>query len=213
MTIFRSIEATASDRFTAVMAPSSFSEFRRPSLSRFSSSVTRHSRASLPHLIVEVCVHCVQQIRSCDFHWHEHVVVALRVCVFFISTGLSEGVIGVAGPFSDIIITRFFANTFCCISVRFLPLFELGTPGVVSVSDGSPCIPASSSGFALGSSFSSSGTSGASRGRARDSAAGGMSTVIEFGFCGVSTTAGRSSSDQLCSASRRTLRAFPTPSF
>ena len=39
-----------------------------------------------------------------------------------------------------------------------------------------------------------------------------MSTVVDFGFCGVSATARRFSSDQLCSASRRTLRACTTPS-
>ena len=39
-----------------------------------------------------------------------------------------------------------------------------------------------------------------------------MSAIVVFGLCGVSTTARRFSSDQLCSASRRTLRAHTTPS-
>ena len=39
-----------------------------------------------------------------------------------------------------------------------------------------------------------------------------MCTVVDFGFCGVSTTSRSFSSDQLCSASRRTLRACTTPS-
>ena len=39
------------------------------------------------------------------------------------------------------------------------------------------------------------------------------SVVVDLGFCGVSTTALRFSSDQLFSASRRTLRAYTTPSF
>ena len=68
------------------------------------------------------------------------------------------------------------------------------------------------SGSALGSSFSSSGTTGASRGGGRGSAAGGMSIVADFGFCGVSRSARRFSSDQLCSTSRRTLRLYTTPS-
>ena len=38
------------------------------------------------------------------------------------------------------------------------------------------------------------------------------SVVINLGFCGVSTTALRFSSDRLFSASRRTLRAYTTPS-
>ena len=65
-----------------------------------------------------------------------------------------------------------------------------------------------SSSSSEGSSFSSSGISGASGGGTRGSAAGGMSTVVDFGFCGVSTTARRFTSDQLCSASRPTLRAY-----
>ena len=38
------------------------------------------------------------------------------------------------------------------------------------------------------------------------------SVVIDLGFCGVSMTALRFSSDQLCSASCRTLHAYTTPS-
>ena len=53
-------------------------------------------------------------------------------------------------------------------------------------------------------------TSGASGGGTSGSAAGGISTVVDFSFCGVSTTVRRFSSDQLCSASRRTLRAYTT---
>ena len=62
----------------------------------------------------------------------------------------------------------------------------------------------------LSSSFSC--TSGAAGGGARGSAAGGMSNVIDFDFCRVSTSDRRSSTDQLCSAIRRTLRAYSTPS-
>ena len=39
-----------------------------------------------------------------------------------------------------------------------------------------------------------------------------MSGAVVFGLCGVSTTARRFSSDQLFSASRRSLRAYTTPS-
>ena len=39
-----------------------------------------------------------------------------------------------------------------------------------------------------------------------------LSVVIDLGFCGVSMTALRLSSDHLFSASRRTLRAYTTPS-
>ena len=42
--------------------------------------------------------------------------------------------------------------------------------------------------------------------------AGGMSIVVDFGFCGVSFSARRFTSDQLCSASRRILRAYTIPS-
>ena len=86
------------------------------------------------------------------------------MCVFFINlrfTGSSEDATGVAGRFGDFIIKRFFANTFCCGSVRFSPLLELGTPGVIVLSSSSSCISSYSSGSALGSSFSSSGSSGA----------------------------------------------------
>ena len=39
-----------------------------------------------------------------------------------------------------------------------------------------------------------------------------MSNVVGFGFCGVSTSARRFSSGQLCSAIRRTIGAYTTPS-
>ena len=39
-----------------------------------------------------------------------------------------------------------------------------------------------------------------------------MSAIVVFGLCSVSTTAQKFSSDQLCSASRRTLRACTSPS-
>ena len=108
--------------------------------------------------------------------------------------------------------TVFFTEVASCVSVRFSPLLELEAPGVIAVSGGSSCTPSSPAGFSVGSSFSSSCTSGTAGGGARGSAAGGMSNVVDFCFCGVSTTARRFSSDQLCSAIRRTLRAYTTPS-
>ena len=63
--------------------------------------------------------------------------------VFFISlrfTGSSEGGIGVIGRFGDFIITRFFVNTFSCVSGRFSPRPELivvVVSGSVSIS---PCM-------------------------------------------------------------------------
>ena len=63
-----------------------------------------------------------------------------------------------------------------------------------------------SSSFASSSWFTCSCTSGAARGSAASS------VVVDLGFCGVSVTDLRFSSDQLCSASRRTLRACTTPS-
>ena len=51
----------------------------------------------------------------------------LSVCLRF--TGSSEGETGVAGRFGDFISTRFFTDTFSCVSVRFSPLLELDTLG------------------------------------------------------------------------------------
>ena len=73
-------------------------------------------------------------------------------------------------------------------------------PVVMIVSGGSPCISSSSVGLSVGSSFSSSCTFGTASGGARGSAAGGMSSVVGFGFCGVSYS--RFSSDELSYASR-----------
>ena len=65
-----------------------------------------------------------------------------------------------------------------------------------------------SSSFSFASSFglSCSCSSGTTLGSAASS------VVIDLGFCGVSATALRFSSDQLFSASRRTLLAYTTPS-
>ena len=63
---------------------------------KFSLSPIRHSRASLPHHSHrEECVHRVQQVQIFDFHWHEH-AVALRVCcpVSLRLTGSSANVAG-----------------------------------------------------------------------------------------------------------------------
>ena len=94
-------------------------------------------------------------------------------------------------------------------SVRFSPLLELDGPGASLVSTGSPCMSSSSSCSPVGSSFASSAVSGGSGGRARGSA-GGISAIVVFGLCGVSTTARRFSCDQLCSASRQTLSSVLT---
>ena len=66
--------------------------------------------------------------------------------------------------------------------------------------------------FSLSSSFFSSFSLSCSctSGTARRSAA--SSVAVDLGFCWVSTTGRRFSSDHLCSASRRTLRAYTTPS-
>ena len=78
---------------------------------------------------------------------------------------------------------------------------------MISSSDLSGVSPFSSS-FSFASSFglSCSCASGTTLG------SDASSVVIAIGFCGVYTTALRFSSDQLFSASRRTLRAYTTPS-
>ena len=115
------------------------------------------------------------------------------------------------GRFGDFVISRHFTNTFSGVSVRFSPRLELD----VAVVSGSGSVSSSmswssSSGlssdssstpslsFASSSWFSCSCTSGAAPGSAASS------VVVDLGFCGVSTTDLRFSSDQLFSASRRT---------
>ena len=72
--------------------------------------------------------------------------------LFFISlrfTGSSGGGTGVTGRFGDFTVSRFFTNTFSCVSVRFSPRLVLDVPGVVVVVSGSgsisPCMSWSSS--------------------------------------------------------------------
>ena len=60
--------------------------------------------------------------------------------LFFISlrfTGSSGGGTGVTGRFGDFTVSRFFTNTFSCVSVRFSPRLVLDVPGVVVVVSGS----------------------------------------------------------------------------
>ena len=110
-------------------------------------------------------------------------------------TGSSGSETGVAGRFGDFVINRFLTGTFSCVSVRFSPLLELDGPGAFLVSTGSPCI----------SSFSSCWLFlrilrrfwWFTRKSEGFSAAGGISGIVVFGLCGVSTTARRFSCDQL----------------
>ena len=97
---------------------------------------------------------------------------------------------------------------FRCVSVRLSPLHQLGASCVSSMSTGLHLAFLRLPPVLLFSPFSSSSVSCGSRGRVRGSAASAISAIVVFGFCGVSTTARRFSSDQLCSTSRRTLRAF-----
>ena len=158
-------------------------------------------------LIVEECGHRVQQIRFFDFHWHEH-VFALRVC-FSVSLRLTGSSANVAVRFSveDFVVTRFFTEVASCISVRFSLLLDLQALGVIVVSDSSPLHFCVFLWFRCGFFLHIFRYFLCCRRRA-----GGMSIVVDFGFCGVSFSTPWFTSDQLCSASRRTLRAYTTPS-
>ena len=105
---------------------------------------------------------------------------------------------------------------FCAFLSLRLELDVAAVPGSGSVfpsiswssSSGLSGVSSLSSSFSFASSFgfSCSCTSGTTLGSVASS------VVIDLGFCGVSTTALRFSSDQLFSASHRTLRAYTTPS-
>ena len=78
------------------------------------------------------------------------------VSVFFVSLRLTSPSANVTVRFSvdDFVVSRFFTEVASCVSVCFSPLLELEAPGVIVVSDGSPCMSSPSNGFSAGSSFS-----------------------------------------------------------
>ena len=115
------------------------------------------------------------------------------------------------GRFGDLAINRLFTNTFSCVSVRFSPRLELDVATVSGSGSVSPpfhdprrlacrVFLRSHHRFSFASSFglSCSCASGTTLG------SDASSVVPDLGFCGVSTTASRFSSDQLFSTSRRT---------
>ena len=121
------------------------------------------------------------------------------VSVFPVNLGLTSSSANVAVRFSvdDFVVHRFFMEVASCVSVRFSPSLELEAPGVIVVSWWLPPHL-----FVLRwASF-------------------WVPVFMHFLYCRhcrrlwfrVSTTARRCSSDQLCSAIRRMLRAYTTPS-
>ena len=165
------------------MTPNSLSEFSsfcpsslswdRRGLSGFSFSPSR-LRFQDTGLVSQVCVHRVPLIRIHALHWHEHGVVAN---------------VGVRFSVDDFVVNRVFTEVASCVSGRFSPQLDLEAPGITVVSGGSSYISSLplAALWMTPSRFSCiSGTTGR---RARGSAAGGMSKVVDLGFFGVSRTA------------------------
>ena len=117
-----------------------------------------------------------------------------------------------AGCFGDFIITRCFTETFSCVSVRFSPLPELDAPGISFVSTGSPCNSSFSSCSAVGSLLILGCFFLVVHEEEREVQPQAGCPQWSSSASVVFDTARRFSSDQLCSASRRTLRAYTTPS-
>ena len=138
----------------------------------------------------------------------------------FVLPDLQGSGTSVVGRFGDFVNSRLLTNTFSCVFVRFCPRLELDVAVVSgSGSFSPPCLDprrlalsgdSSSSpslSFASSSWFSCSCTFDAARGSAASS------VVVDLGFCGVSMTDFRFSSDQLCPASRRPLRPAKRQNF
>ena len=117
------------------------------------------------------------------------------VSVFSIRLRLRGSSANMAVGFSvdDFVVSRFFTEVLSCVSVRFFSFSELKAPGVIVVSDSSPCISwsSSSAGFTEGSSSLCVKHVWTGSGRAGKSVARGISGVVDFSFCGVSTFARR----------------------
>ena len=198
-----------SGKFSSFCRPFSLLHWDRQGLSGF--SFAWHRRSKKIHfqrtcLVTEECVHRVHQMRVHAVHWHEHFVV-LRV-LFPRQSLFDRLVVNVAVCVSvdDFVVTgsRKWPPVFLC-AARLC--FELEAPGVSSLCLVDPLaslrLPLSSPWFLalvlVHFWFY--------RWKNKRSGAGGMSNIVDFNFCGISTTARR-----LCSTIRRTLRMYTTPS-